>query len=175
MFHFPLLPTWNGLHPLIVHFPIALLLTAPLFVIVGAVLSPSKGRTFLMSGLILMMLGTVSVLLSVETGEAAGSVARADPVIKAAIYEHQELAEATQVLFLALTVAFAGLLFVPKWIHTDLGHRANTSLLAVFLILYTTGILILINTAHHGGLLVHEMGVRSPMTQGVSASASSGH
>ncbi len=175
MFHLPLLPSWNDMHPLIIHFPIALLLTVPLFVIVGAVPSPPKGRAFLMSALILMVLGTASVFLSMETGEAARGIARSDPAIKAAINEHLELAEATQVLFSVLTLAFAALLFVPNMLRAELGHRVSVALLAVFLIFYATGILFLVNTAHHGGLLVHEMGVTSPMSHSVSASVGSGH
>jgi uncharacterized membrane protein len=175
MFHVPLLPSWNSLHPLIIHFPIALLLVAPLFVIVGGMLPPPKGKAFLMSALILMVLGTSSVFLSVETGEAARGIARSDPVIKAAIDEHQDLAEATRVLFSGLTIAFAALLFVPNMLRVELGRRVNVALLAVFLIFYTTGILFLVNTAHQGELLVHEMGVRSPLTHNVSASVGSRH
>ena len=174
MFDAPLIPSWNGLHPLIIHFPIALLLTAPLFVIIGGVLSPPKGKSFLISALILMALGTASVFLSTETGEAAKGKLGSDPVIKVVIVEHQDLAEASEVLFSVLTIAFAALLFLPRWVHVELGHRVNEALLAVFLIFYATGILFLINTAHHGGILVHEMGVRSPMTHSVSASVGSG-
>lgn len=172
MIHLPILPNWNGLHPLIIHFPIALLLVAPLFVLAGAFLSPKHDRSFLLPALILMVLGTVSLFFSVETGEAAREFARVDPVIEAAVTEHQELAEATEVLFSVLTVAFAALLFLPKLLHFDLGRRMNGALLAVFLIFYATGVHFLINTAHHGGLLVHVMGVRSPVPPGVSASAS---
>lgn len=174
MFQLPILPSWNALHPLIIHFPIALLLVAPLFVIVGGVISPPKGKAFLISALILMALGTGSVFLSMETGEAARGMASTNPVIEAVIDEHQDLAEATLVLFSVLTIAFAALLFVPKCVRAEFGHRVNEALLAVFLIFYATGILFLVNTAHHGGLLVHEMGVRSPMTHSVSASVSSG-
>jgi uncharacterized membrane protein len=71
MIYLPPVPSWNGLHPLIVHFPIALLFVAPLFVILGAVLSPPKGRPFLVSALILMVVGTASILFAIETGEAA--------------------------------------------------------------------------------------------------------
>jgi uncharacterized membrane protein len=175
MFDAPLLPTWNTIHPLIIHFPIALLLTVPLFVILGGLLPSPKGRAFLISGLILMVLGTVSVFVSMETGQAAGGLTRSDPLIMAAISAHQELAEATEILFSVLTIAFAGLLFVPDWVHLELGHRVSEALLAVFLIFYATGILFLINTAHHGGLLVHEMGVRAPISHGVSAAAVPGH
>lgn len=170
MFQIPILPGWYGLHPLIIHFPIALLFTAPLFVIIGVALAPARGRTFMISALILMFLGTASIFLSMETGEAARGIAASNPAIKAAIGEHEELAEATQVLFSVLTVVFAGLLFVPNLVRVELGRRVNVALMAVFLIFYTTGILFLVNTAHHGGILVHELGVGSSMSHSVSAS-----
>ena len=175
MFDLPILPTWNSLHPLIIHFPIALLLTVPLFVIVGGILPAPRGKAFLVSALILMALGTISVFLSMETGHAASGFASSDPLIIAAISAHQELAEATEILFSVLTIAFAALLFVPDWVRLELGHRVSEALLGVFLIFYATGILFLINTAHHGGLLVHEMGVRAPISHSVSAAAVPGH
>jgi len=175
MFHLPMLPGWDGLHPLLIHFPIALLFTAPLFVIIGAILAPARGRTFMISALILMFLGTASIFLSMETGAAARGIAASDPVVKAAIGEHEELAEATQVLFTVLTVVFAALLFVPNLVRVELGRQVNVALIAVFLIFYATGILFLVNTAHHGGLLVHELGVGAAVPHSVSASVKSGH
>jgi uncharacterized membrane protein len=157
----PSISSWNALHALVIHFPIALLLIAPLFVVVGAVISPPKGRAFLLSALILMVLGTASLFLTVETGEAAGQVPGLTPAIEETLKQHQELAETTRVLFSLLTVAFAALLFVP-W-SLELDRRVNAALLAAFLIFYATGALFLVNTARHGGHLVHEFGVRAPV------------
>ncbi|HEV2350604.1 MAG TPA: DUF2231 domain-containing protein [Terriglobia bacterium] len=171
----PIIPGWDGLHPLIIHFPIALLFTVPLFVILGAVFSPPWGRAFLLSALILMVLGTASIFLAVETGQAAGESARSRPAIQAAIDQHRDLAESTEVLFSVLTFAFAALLFVPKWIRAELIRTVNVALLAVFLIFYATGILFLVNTAHLGGMLVHAMGVKSNVTPGASALVCPGH
>ena len=36
MIQTPPIPSWDGLHPLIIDFPIALLLVAPLLVLIGA-------------------------------------------------------------------------------------------------------------------------------------------
>jgi len=65
MFQFPPIPNWDALHPLIVHFPIVLLLVAPLFIVAALVASPARGRLFMISALILMILGTASVYLAV--------------------------------------------------------------------------------------------------------------
>ena len=164
MTYFPTLPNWNGLHPLIVHFPIALLLVAPLFIVMGAVLSPQKGRAFLNSALIMMVIGTLALFLATETGEAAGRIAGGAPQTEQVLEQHEELAETTQVLFAALTVAFAALLFVPGIARRQISRTFSTALLAAFLILYSTGVLFLSNTAHQGGRLVHELGVKAKVT-----------
>ena len=48
----------NQIHPLMVHFPIALLMVAPVFVLLGAVLRDARGRNMLFSALLIMCLGT---------------------------------------------------------------------------------------------------------------------
>ena len=67
MFQFPQIPSWDALHPLVIHFPIALLLIAPVFVFVGALLAPAKGRPYLMAAMFLLLLGTAGTFIAVET------------------------------------------------------------------------------------------------------------
>src|SRR6516162_8723051 len=76
-------PSLNGLPPLIVHFPIALLFVAPLFVILGIAVGPLKGRQFLVSALLLMALGTVSIFVAVESGAAAREVVKSTSAVRA--------------------------------------------------------------------------------------------
>ena len=65
----PPIPAWTELHPLVIHFPIALLLVAPLFIVAGIIANPQKGRPFLVVALSLMVLGTVGTVLAVGTGK----------------------------------------------------------------------------------------------------------
>lgn len=160
MSYVPPIPTWDGLHPLIVHFPIVLLLVAPLFVILGT-LMPKSGRAMYLAALVLMVLGTISALVSYGTGEAAGKLAERAPQINAAIERHEELAETTRLLFSILTVIFAGLLFVPKFMKFEIGRKGQAIAAIVFLFFYASGVLVLINTAHQGGMLVHQYGVHA--------------
>lgn len=160
----PPMPTWEGLHPLIVHFPIALLLVAPLFGLFGLLAtlrSPSKGRPLLVAALLLMVLGTASAFLAAETGEAAAKIASRTPQISSVIEQHEDLAETVQITFSALTVVFGGILFVPKLLRREPSRGVLTALLAAFLIAYSAGALVLANTAHAGGRLVHELGVKA--------------
>ena len=164
-----LVPSWNGLHPLIVHFPIALLLVAPLFVILGMAIGPLKGRPFLVSALVLMALGTSSIFVAVESGEAASEIVSSNSAGKAVLLQHQNLAETTEVFFTLLTVVLAVLLYVPRLLRRELGPQVNVALLAVFLLFYITAVLFLVNTAHRGARLVHEFGVKAPVASCVAA------
>jgi uncharacterized membrane protein len=161
MFHLPAVPSWDGLHPLIIHFPIALLFAAPLFVVIGAALGPRKGRPMLYSALLLMALGAASTFFAVETGEAAGKIAERSPEINAMIERHEFLAERTRLAFSVLTVIFAGILLAPVVSRRAPGRVVSTILPLVFLVAYGAGMLLLANTADHGGRLVHELGVHA--------------
>lgn len=161
MIDFASIPSWDALHPLIIHFPIALLLIAPIFVLVGAALPPAKGRPYLIAALILLLVGTGSIFVAVETGEAAGKLAERYPGMEPIIQNHESLAERTQAVFGVLSVIFVALIAAP-WLLKRADTRLTTTILPLaFLILYSAGALLLINTAHNGGRLVHEFGVRA--------------
>jgi uncharacterized membrane protein len=161
MFHLPPVPSWDGLHPLIIHFPIALLFAAPLFVVIGAALGPRRGRPMLYSALLLMALGAASTFFAIKTGEAAGKIAERSPEINAMIERHESLAENTSLTFSVLTILFAGILLAPVVRHRTPGRIASTILPLLFLVAYGEGMLLLANTADHGGRLVHELGVHA--------------
>ena len=161
MIQTPVIPPWEGLHPLIVHFPIALLLIAPLIVIVGALLKPESGRTVLYVALALMLIGTLGTFLAAATGEAAAKLAERNPQVSAVLERHEELAEATRAVFTGLTTIFAAVVFAPKAFQRLSGRLLSSVLPLLFLLLYGAGVLLLANTAHNGGRLVHEFGVRA--------------
>jgi uncharacterized membrane protein len=174
MFQFPPIPSWDALHPLIIHFPIVLLLVAPLFIIIGAVLQPSKGRPYHLAGLALMLLGTIAVFVAVGTGEAAGELAERTQGVSQVLETHETLAERTRVVFSVLSVIFAVLLFVPRLLKQAEKRLISTTLPLAFLVLYSAGALLLVNTAHNGGRLVHEFGVRAMVTPGPDGAAPKG-
>ena len=157
----PPVPAWSGLHPLIIHFPIALLLIAPLFLAIAGIMGWTKGRAYLISALILLVLGTVSVFVAVESGEAAGKLAERTPAINAVLEHHQELAERTQVTFTVLTLAL-GLWVVIAHFVPRLQRRGIAAVaIAILLAGSAYGALSLADTAHNGGRLVHEHGVQA--------------
>jgi uncharacterized membrane protein len=161
MLTLPPLPSWQAIHPLIIHFPIALLLVAPLFIVIGAIKKPDRSFPFMLVALILMALGTIGAFLAASSGEAAGELAENLPQAKAVLESHEELAETTEIAFAALTLIFASILFVPRLFKGQPSRAISTVLPLVFLLLYATGAITLANTAHQGGRLVHELGVRA--------------
>lgn len=161
MLTLPDIPSWQAIHPLVVHFPIALLLIAPLFIVIGMLLKPARSFPFLLAALVLMVLGTASTFVAASSGEAAGELMDNSAQAKAVLEQHEELAEITEIAFLALTLIFASILFVPRLLKREPTRAISTILPLVFLVFYATGAVTLANTAHQGGRLVHELGAKS--------------
>ena len=169
MLTLPPLPSWQAIHPLIVHFPIALLLFAPLFIVIGVLRKPKASLPFLIVALILMTLGTAATFVAASSGEAAGELADKDSTVKAVLEQHEELAQTTESAFSALTLIFAAILFVPRLLRRERTRVISTILPLVFLVFYATGAILLANTAHQGGRLVHELGVKAQIQPGAVA------
>jgi uncharacterized membrane protein len=166
MLQFPPLPTWDSLHPLIIHFPIGLLLLSPLFVLISAVLAPAKGKPYMIAAMIILLLGTGTLFIAGSTGHAAADLAERGGAVDAVLETHEDLAAETQIVFAVLTAILVGMYATPKVLRRQENRLFSTFLPLAFLALYTVGILFVVNTAHAGGRLVHEFGVHAlvPMT-----------
>jgi uncharacterized membrane protein len=158
----PPLPPWAGLHPVVVHFPIALLLAAPVLVVLSLIVRRHRAGLGVAS-LVLMLAGTTGAFLAVATGEAADELAERVPGAHATLEQHEELAETVRVVFSALTIGFAGILAVPLVRRREWPPRLYAALVSGFLLLYAGGAVVLTNAAHLGGQLVHRYGVHAVM------------
>jgi uncharacterized membrane protein len=152
------------LHPLVVHFPIALLLVVPLVVGAGIVGRPGRGVPGV--AFLLLALGTGAAWLAVATGESAGQLAERLPGVEKILDRHEELAEITRTLFTLLTLAYGGLLVIPRALHREPSPRTRIALHGGFLVLYLAALGPLVATAHQGGRLVHEKGVHALVPAG---------
>lgn len=157
---FPVLPDWNGMHPVFVHFPVALLLVAPLLLIV-ALAARDAWRPWAFAALALMALGAVSAWLAVGSGHAAGQLVDRTPELERAISAHEALALTTRNLWTLLTLLLALVVLMPAWLRRPLpaGLRITAFLLVVAL--SAAGASWLARTADTGGRLVHTSGVRA--------------
>ena len=62
-----------------------------------------------------------------------------------------------------LTGIFALIVFAPMVLRKELTRATLIPLNFAFLLFYGAGMILLVNTAHQGGLLVHQYGVRAMM------------
>jgi len=157
---FPPLPPWEGLHVLVVHMPIGLLVVASVFVLLASVFP----RWFGTSALILLVLGTLGAWLAVATGEAARDMVEDGPDPMWEVLErHEELGELARNVFAGLTVLYAVIVLVPLvW---KKAARPTVAVITnlVFLVLLLGANTLLANAAHLGGHLVHLYGVRAQL------------
>lgn len=157
----PPMPPWSGLHPLVVHFPIALLAAAPVLVALGMLFPRARG--ILPSAFVLTLLATAGAFLAVGSGEAAGQVAERLPGVAPLLERHEELAEATRTLAAVLTLASAGLLGAPWALRREPSRGVRLGCYAALLALHAAAFGAVAATAHAGGRLVHEKGLRAMM------------
>lgn len=161
----PGLPPWAGMHPLLVHFPIALLFTLPVFLIL-ALLMGRRHRVWAFTALIILFLGTAGVFVAAASGEAAGKLAERSPEINSVLERHEHLAGAARAVFSGLTLAFAALVLIPIALKRELPRWGHGSAHALFLMVFLGSLGFLVQIAHQGGRLVHQYGVHALMAPG---------
>lgn len=166
----PPLPAWNAMHPLLVHFPIALLVVTPVALLV-ALFVPRIRREVCIGSFALAALGTLSLVLAAAAGEAAGEAAKHTAAVQQVLEEHEELAETARTLFIVLTVMLGVVVWGPSLRKRRLPQGVETVLVVVMLAFFAGGVVVLANAAHQGGRLVHEFGVRAAMSPGSGAAS----
>ncbi|SDG61496.1 DUF2231 domain-containing protein [Psychroflexus sediminis] len=135
-------------HPLVVHFPIALLLVASLFKVLNLFL---KGQTWKGGGSVLLLLGIFGVWIAIYTGNLAdGIVSRTlcDPTVLEA---HENSAYTLAWLF---TAAF--LLDAASAFKRSKNYVKWLKLIVVILMLIGSGFMVY--TGHLGAKLVYQQG-----------------
>lgn len=160
MFHLPPYPGWDGLHPIVLHFPIVLLLVAPLLVAAGVVIAKHRNG-FYLSALVLMVLGTVTAYVAVSTGEAAAQMADRTPEINRVLSQHQSQADKVRLCFTVLTAVWLAIVLALHFGTNRLAGWLKLAVPLVFLVCYLPGTLLLTNMAHLGGRLVHQYGLHA--------------
>ncbi|MFN7315596.1 MAG: DUF2231 domain-containing protein [Phycisphaerae bacterium] len=166
----PTAPAFDGLHPLVVHFALAIPLIVPVFLVI-ALAWKSQWRAMLVASLVTCAVGTAFMLLAIQTGEATEKYAHMVEGTGPTLHRHEELAELARNLFIGVTAT----LTIATIIAFKSGDRIKTStrlgLLAGCLLVWLLPALVLANAAHAGGELVHVHGVKAPITSAANQAA----
>jgi len=145
-----LVPEWApNPHPIIVHFPIALLVTAVVADLIGLTLRRPSSLTPGASAL--YMLGVVSLVAAYFTGRDAVGTVFTPGMAHGVVGEHWTWASWTTLYFGGLTV---GRLAAHRRLCRE--HLASWTL---FVVAGMGGLLLLTETAERGARLVYEFGV----------------
>ena len=160
MLGLPPLPPWSGAHPIIVHFPIALLSIAPVLVLL-AIVARTYRLQFMVSALVLLAFGTLGAFLATWSGDATEHAIKMSREMHGLVHEHEEAAELARNIFIGITAAFA-MLTLGVW-KVERVRKLGAAALVLILLTQVGGALVLANAGHLGGMLVHEHGLRAPM------------
>ncbi|OGG51708.1 MAG: hypothetical protein A3F84_23450 [Candidatus Handelsmanbacteria bacterium RIFCSPLOWO2_12_FULL_64_10] len=148
-----------NIHPLIVHFPIALLLTS----VLADLLALLRLRTvFKDVALFLLILGVIGAVAAGVSGERAAEAVAHLPDLREAVEQHEDFATGTIWLFIALLLSRLYMVIKGRFVSI---FRA-----AYFIVSLAAGGL-LMATAYSGGNLVYERGagVKPVMNQAFPA------
>lgn len=160
MFGLPPIPSWDGLHPLMIHFPIALMFVAPIFVVLAVLIRKHAGGLLLAaSGL--MIISAVTAIMAVSTGEAASDLAEKVPGAGAILENHEKLGEQARTLTVLLALAMCagtiGYIFKAE----KAPGKLWLGLAGLYLLGHGFGAIVIAKAGHEGGRLVHEVGVKA--------------
>ncbi len=75
--------------------------------------------------------------------------------------QHQGMAEKCEIAFSILTGLYVAMIVGRRFLRWPENRAWNLATAGAFLVPYAFGILMLVNTAHAGGRLVHEFGVHA--------------
>lgn len=166
----PAAPAFDGLHPIVVHFALAVPLIVPVFLVI-ALAWKSQWRAMLVAALVTCALGTAFMLLAIQTGEATEKYAHMVEGTGPTLHRHEELAELARNLFFGVTAALAIATFVAFKFNDRLKTAARFALIGACAAIWALPALVLANAAHAGGELVHVHGVKAPITSAANQAA----
>lgn len=165
----PPAPPFEGMHVLVVHFPVALSLVAMLFVFLAMIL-PVRLRWCSFAAAMLLALGTAGMFVAVTTGEAARDAVEDGPdEMFTVLSQHEQLGELVRIVFLIVTVLYGLFVLLPSVVRKWITPSYLVPVQLVFLMVLLASNVLLANAAHLGGRLVHQYGVHAATAEAPQA------
>ena len=163
----PTLPPFEGLHPLVVHFPIGLLLTVWIPALATCFLRTGAAKHWWFATVLWYALGVAGAMYAVTTGEAAADiVGPTTDEIARLLDTHEIRAEQSRSVFIISYLLTLAAVLV-RYASPDKPFKPRIpltwSLSAFALITYLVATRLLILAAHAGGQLVHTHGIHAPI------------
>ncbi len=158
----PYIPSWESIHPLLIHFPLVLFFLVPVFVLFAVLAQGRTRQTLVVSGISVMLLGLVFLYAAFETGQT-GAPSVSETEARKILDRHMEFAGfarncfTTSILLVGLCILICRLLRV----NVD---ELSPILPGAALTFYALGLLWLVNAAYNGERLVHEFGIGRTMS-----------
>ncbi len=135
---------FSHIHPMIVHFPIALLFVGFLADAIGIIL---KKEFFIRAGFYLLILGTIGVISAYLSGNYAGEGVTEAGALKQALESHEDAATLTLWLMVGAALIRIAMVVLKKYI----GFYRWVAFIIFFL-----GVLSVARTGFYGGELVYK-------------------
>ena len=151
--------TLDHLHPIIVHFPIALLLVGLVADLFGHF---AKKKFFSKAGLLLLLLGTAGTIAAFLSGDHAGEGMPEIGSLSQAVDIHEEAAELTLWLAIITSVVRLASLWIVRY-----GKLLTLTALGLFLITAAS----VARTGYYGGELVYKHAAGVQLDLGLPAPA----
>jgi uncharacterized membrane protein len=146
-----LVPDWApNIHPLLVHFPIALLITAAGLDVVGW--ACRRHKPLRQAATLLYVIGTGTAVAAYFTGRAASQTIRFPGMAQAVVREHWDWAFRTVWFFSIATIVRLVLLRPSR-------RDPSPAMIAALALAGLVGIGLLFETGDRGGRLVYQHGV----------------
>ena len=139
------IPVW---HPLVVHFPIALILVAALATVVWSVRGTSFWRRY---ALLLFTLGMGGAVFAYKTGEAMEEQSEGSPIVEELVGLHEDLALYTLVVTGVTLAAMAGLSW---WLERRTALQDPLAARLALALAALAAAVLVAWTAHVGGTMV---------------------
>lgn len=143
------------LHPMLVHFPIALLVTSVLFDVIGSFVQRESFRDGALALLVLGLLGGVAAAIA---GEGAEEAAEKAGIAESLLETHETLA--------CITLGLFGILLLWRLFHRNTFTRPTV---VAYFFVAAIGLGTLSVTGHLGGALVYEHGAGVTMVENSSS------